>query len=752
MARTGEGTCAPRLFLDRRGTMPLREGREPDTLLRPMTFRFPRSPAILLAIAIVLAPALTRGAAPQPTDDDARIGMVVARFLSREHFRHHPIDDEISKSLLSLYLDALDYTHLMFLESDIQEFQKYATTLDDDILRGNVRPGFEIYARFLQRVEQRVALAKEILKEKLSFDTNDRFLKDRTEAPWPKDEEEAKKLWRQRVKFEVLQELLVKRKPADAAQIITRRYDRLLHTVREEDAESVLQTYLTSLARAFDPHSDYMPPTEMDNFAINMKLSLKGIGAVLGSEDGYAKILAVVPGGPADLDRRLQVNDRIAGVAQGDGPIEDVVDMKLAKVVEKIRGETGTEVRLQVIPAKSVDLSSRVEIRLKRDEIKLTEAEVKGRLIEKNGPDGHPRRYGYIEIPSFYTDFQAAGKGKSVAQDVRKIMERLQQKGAEGLVIDLRKNGGGALAEVVELAGLFIRKGPVVQVGDSGGNVRVLDDEDPTVACELPLVVLVSHISASAAEILAAVLQDYGRAVIVGGTSTFGKGTVQKIEDLSRYVARGGALKLTVQKFYRVSGGSTQYRGVIPDLQWPSPMDYMKITEASLKNPLPYDEIAPAGYRPVNRVEAVLPELKRRFQQRLARDPEFAYVREDIERLKTQLADKTISLNLADRQKEKTVNQIRIERREKERKGRPATEGKITEVPLEDLAPGSPKSASLTKKVLDQASATLRDGEGIDPADPEARIDGAEAPPKVDPEYEEGLHILADYVELSGKK
>ena len=733
--------------------MPLREGRGPDTLLRPMTRRFSRCTAVLLAIAFLLAASPLPSATPQPSDDDARVGLVVARFLSREHFRRHPIDDEISKSFLSLYLDALDYTRLMFLESDIQEFQKYATTLDDEILRGNVRPGFEIYTRYLQRIEQRVALAKEILKEKFSFDTSERFLKDRSEAPWPKDEEDARKLWRQRVKFEMLQEILAKRKPADAIQVLTRRYDRLLRTVREEDAESVLQTYLTSLARAFDPHSDYMPPTELENFAINMKLSLKGIGAVLGSEDGYAKILAVVPGGPADLDRRLQVNDRIAGVAQGDGPIEDVVDMKLAKVVEKIRGEKGTEVRLQVIPAKSVDLSTRMEIRLRRDEIKLTEAEAKARLVEKGGANGQPaRRYGYLDIPSFYTDFQAAGRGKSVAQDTRKLVERLQQKGAEGFVIDLRKNGGGALAEVVDLAGLFIKKGPVVQVGDSGGNVRVLDDEDPALACDLPIVVLVSHISASAAEILAAVLQDYGRAVIVGGTSTFGKGTVQKIEDLSRYVPRGGALKLTVQKFYRVSGGSTQYRGVIPDLQWPTPMDEMKIGEAALKNPLPYDEIVPAGYRPVNRIEAFLPEMKRRFQQRLGRDPEFAYVREDIERLKAQLADKTISLSLAERQKEKTANQVRSDRREKERKGRTSAEWKVTEVPIDESVPGSPKGATLTKKVLDQASATLRDAEGIDPADSEARIDGAEAPPKTDPEYEEGLRILADLVELSGGK
>ncbi|NUN92347.1 MAG: carboxy terminal-processing peptidase [Verrucomicrobiae bacterium] len=718
-----------------------------------MSRRLSKLLAPALAVSAWCAIAFASEAPPKPTADDSRIGSTVGRILAQEHFRRHAVDDEISKNWLALYLDALDYTRLMFLESDIQEFQKFATALDDEVLRGNLQPGFEIFARYLHRIEQRVALVHDLLKEKLSFDTNERYLKDRTEAPWPKDEEEARRIWRQRVKFEVLQELLAKRKMADAIQIVGKRYDRLLRTVREEDAESVLQIYLTSLAHAFDPHSDYMSPSEMETFAINMKLSLKGIGAVLGAEDGYAKILALVPGGPADLDKRLQVNDRIAGVAQGDGPMEDVVDMKLAKVVEKIRGEKGTDVRLLVIPSKSPDLSAHVEIRLQRDEIKLTEAEAKARLLERSDAEGRVRRYGYLDIPTFYLDFEGTGKGsKSVTRDVRTLLARLQQQGAEGLVIDLRKNGGGALAEVVELAGLFLKKGPVVQVGDASGRVRVLEDDDSSVVCDVPLVVLVSHISASAAEILAAVLQDYGRAVIVGGSSTFGKGTVQKIENLSRYLTRGGALKLTVQKFYRVSGGSTQYRGVIPDLQWPSPMDDLKISEAALKYPLPYNEIAPAYYRPVNRVAPFLPELKQRFQARLAKDPEFAYVREDIERLKAQLADKTVSLNLAARQKERSENQARIEKREKDRKGRMSSEWKVTEITIEDSAGGGPKRAALTKKVLDQAAATLREEDAADPADEVARVTGKEALARADPEYDEGLRILADLVELSGRR
>ncbi len=688
----------------------------------------------------------TAWAVPQPTEDSGRIGLLVGRVLSREHFRQQPLDDTISKRFLDLYLDALDYNHLMFLQSDIDEFQKYATTLDDETLRGSVTPGFEIFARYLQRVEQRVALVQELLKEKYTFDSDDRMLKDRSAAPWPANEVEARQLWRQRVKFELLQERLAKKKPAEAVETVIHRYKSRLRTVHEEDTDSVLQIYLTALAHAYDPHSEYMPPDELDNFAISMKLSLKGIGAVLSSEDGYAKVLAVVPGGPADLDKRLKMNDRIVGVAQGNGPMVDVVDMKLTKVVKFIRGEKGTEVRLLVIPAQGGDDSVRTEIRLKRDEIKLSESEAKGRVIERQGADGKKHRLGYIEIPAFYADMQR-GDGKSLTRDMRRLLDKLVPMGIEGLVLDLRKNGGGSLAEVVSLTGLFVKTGPVVQVKDASGEVKVLSDDDPYAIENLPLVVLVSHISASASEIFAAALQDYGRAVIVGDHSTFGKGTVQRFEDINRFLPPsadgkpvGGALKFTVQKFYRISGGSTQYRGVVPDIQWPSTLDYMKINEASLKYPLPYDEVPPASYRSVGRVEALLPELKLRSNHRLTKDPEFGYVMEDIVRLRAQLEKKTVQLNEALRAAEQKEGQARQEKRAEERKHRGRKVERVTEVLLDGAAGQTAGGAALTKQVMDEASANLK-GE----TEEEKKL---LEEPRVDPEYDEGLNILTDLIEL----
>ncbi len=712
-----------------------------------------RTALLAIVVALVLFPRLDARSesALVPAADSGKIGLLVGRILSREHFRQQPLNDAVSRQFLDLYLNALDYNHLMFLQSDVDEMKKkYATTLCDAILQANVHPGFDIFALYLERVERRAALAKELLKENFKFEIDDRFLTDRSAAPWPASEEEARVLWRQRVKFELLQERLNNRKMSEAEEIVRRRYDRLIRSIREKDSDSVMQVYLTSLARVYDPHSDYLPPREYDNFAIAMKLSLEGIGAVLSSEDGYAKVLAIVPGGPADLDRRLKANDRIAGVAQGNEPMVDTVDMELSKVVEMIRGKKQTQVRLLVIPAAAADLSTRTEIRLVRDKIKTTEAEAKAKVIEWPAGGGQTLRLGYIDLPAFYANIEpTSSEQKRASQDMRTLITKLKTQGVEGLVLDLRKNGGGALAEVVNMVGCFIKSGPVVQVRNAEGDIKVLGDEDLSVLCDLPLVVMVTHISASASEIFAAAIQDYGRGVIVGDRSTFGKGTVQKIEELNRYLPPspdgkpvGGALKFTVQKFYRISGGSTQYRGVIPDIQWPSPLDWLKINEADLKNPLPYDEIPPASYAPVNCVGAFLPELKARSAHRLIRDPEFAYIREDIARLKKQLEEKTVLLNEKVRMQERKENLARLEKRKQERKLRKPNACRETEIPLVDADGQTKKVAALTQQVSEQALANLQHSLGEEPLPEDS---------KVDPEYEEGLNILADLVELSSK-
>lgn len=687
-----------------------------------------------------------------PAKDSGRIASCVGAVLSREHYRQHPLDDEISKLFLDCYLNALDYNHLIFLQSDVQEFQqKYATTLDDETMKQNVQPGFDIYNRYVQRFEQRIALAKELLKEKYSFDTDESILLDRREVPWPANEDEARQLWRQRIKSDLLQEKLNSKKTTDAVEVISKRYDRILKGVREEDSDAVMQKYLTALASAYDPHSDYVPASEQENWTIsmNMKLSLVGIGAMLTTEDGYAKIMAVIPGGPADLDRRLKVNDRIAGVAQGDGPMVDVVDMKLNKTVELIRGKKNTEVRLLVIPAQSTDLSSRVEIKLKRDEIKLTESIAKAKLLERKDNNGNPIKLGYIDLPSFYGEANPGAEPKSTTTDVAKLVEKLKSMGAQGIVMDLRRNGGGLLSEVISTAGLFIESGPVVQVKDSHSHIKVHSDEEESLLYDGPLVVLVHHTSASAAEIFPAAMQDYGRAVIVGEQSTFGKGTVQKVDDLDRYLqfqenkpGPAGLLKITTQKFYRITGCSTQYRGVIPNIRFPSVADYIKgLNEASLKNSLPYDEVPPAPFTPVNQVTSILPELSKRSYERTSKDPEFAYIREDIERMKPRLEEKTVTLNEAKRLAEKKENKERADRRKAERLARKLPETPAVEVTLDSLDPNTP---ALTKKVIDDARKREMASLG------ESQDDGIpDDDPGVDPELNESLNILTDMLELT---
>jgi carboxyl-terminal processing protease len=695
---------------------------------------------VLLGLVFCVNSWRVTAASPTPSPEAGQIGLLVGKILSQEHYRRQPLDDSISAQFLKIYLDDLDYHHLMFLQSDIKEFQKYEKTLDNETLSGNVLPGFEIFNRYVQRLEERVLLVKELLKEKYTFDGDDSFVSDRHESPWPATEEEARQLWRQRVKFELLQEKLNKKKPEEMVDTLKRRYDHLLRSTREEDSESVLQKYLTALSHAYDPHSDYLAPSELRNFEISMKLSLVGIGALLSSEDGYPKIIAIVPGGPADLDKRLKVNDRIAAVAQGDGPMVDVVDMKLGKAVELIRGEKNTQVRLLIIPAAAPDPSIRETIKLVRNEIKLTEGEAKAKLIERKTAKGTTQKLGYINLPSFYSDMRPDPRKvpQSTTRDVARLIEKLKTEKVGGLILDLRKNGGGSLPEVISLTGLFIRMGPVVQTKTSRGFIEKQNDDDSAVLYDGPLVVLVSHMSASASEILAAALQDYRRAIIVGDKSTFGKGTVQKVEQLDRFFETdsisGGALKFTTQKFYRISGGSTQHRGVIPDIQLPSQLDYLKINEASLKNALPYDEVPKAKYSLFDPPWDTM-VLRKHSEERILTDTEFKYVKEDIERLKAQLEQKTISLNEKKRLQEKKAATDRLEKRKKERLASKTDEMQMNEITLSSLDGATTNAPALTKKVIDEASAALNEASDEDTI-----------PDDVDPQLVEGVNILSEMV------
>src|ERR1700724_2513523 len=463
----------------------------------------------------------------------------------------------MSKKVLQTYLELLDFSHLFFTQQDVDALNaKYGTALDDDVLLGNLKPAYEIYDLYAKRVDGRVAKVKELLKQPTDFKTDATIELSRQKAPWPKDEAEADQLWRGRIANELLQEHLSEHPLEPGPQLVMRRYDRLARNVHEEDRDEQLKLYLDSLAQTYDPHSEYLSKADLKNFSINMGLSLVGIGAMLRSEDGYAKIESLVPGGPAQTDGRLKVGDRITAVAQGPTEYVDVRDMRLDKVVEMIRGRKGTHVRLLAIPADATDPSKRKSVELVRDEIKLKDQEARADIIIKKDEEGNPLKLGWLTLPSFYADMDR--HSKSTTRDVLALLKRLKKENIAGLVVDLRRNGGGSLEEAISLTGLFLKSGPVVQTKSSNGSINISSDTDPSVAYSGALVVLTSRQSASASEIFAAALQDYSRAVIVDDKSTIGKGTVQTLLEIGRYTALlgsrshdDGALKLTIQKFYR---------------------------------------------------------------------------------------------------------------------------------------------------------------------------------------------------------
>lgn len=673
---------------------------------------------------------------------NGKIAQLVGRILEQYHYNQQPFDNKLSQSMVKAYMEALDYTHLVFLQSDLDEFTaRFGNELDKYTMRADASPAFVIFQRFTERLEQRMKLVEKLLKETYTFTGTERFTPDRSKAAFPKDDAEAEQLWRSRIKFEILQGKLSKEKAEDTLKKITRRYNNLRKNALEMDENEVLQTYLNGLAHAYDPHSDYMTPDDAENFNINaIELKLSGIGAVLRSEDGYAKIERLVPGGPADLCKKLKAGDRIIGVAQGDGEFVDAVDMKLNKVVDLIRGKRGTKVRLSVIPAGQTDPSMRKEVVLTRDEIKLADQFAKAIIFEHPGPNGTTLRVGVINLPQFY---------KNTVRDVARLIERLKREQVVGIILDLRRNGGGLLDQAIDLTGLFIRQGPVVQVRNGNGQINTLRDDDNSQLYSGPLVVLVGHLSASASEIVAGALQDYNRAIVIGDSSTHGKGTVQTLLPLDRWIGFGfkgdpGNLKLTVQKFYRIAGGSTQKKGVVPDISLPSLLDYMELGERTLPNCLPYDVVDKVDYDNYNLSAPYIPELTRRSTQRIAQSRDFAYLRDDIELLKKRLADKSISLNEADRKKEKADLIAQAAARKQERTHRVTPRDKTIEMTLLDLDKNTP----LDKLQPVKATPTPTDEDKEKDKDAELLEDD----PTVDPQLDEAVNILVDYASLLAEK
>ena len=689
--------------------------------------------------------------------DMAPVAATVARMLEQGHYLH-PLSlseknpprleseppESMSERVLKNYFNILDYTHLYFTKGDIDEFtQRFSSTLAADILHGDLTAPREIFTRFRQRVDDRIAKNKEIAAAPHDFSSNKTVEIDRKKAPWPTDLTEADRLWSDRIEAELLQESLNEHPLNPPAKVVTKRYDQFLRGVNEQSDEDVIKTFLVALSQSYDPHSEYMSPSDMENFNIQMRLSLVGIGAVLRTDDGYAKIVEVVPGGPADKDGRLKANDRIAAVAQGKEPFEDVVDLKLDKVVEKIRGGKGTQVRLQVIPANTTDPSKRHVIEITREEVKLKESEAKGEVIDSVNQDGKKVRIGWLTVPSFYAEMDKAGMAdaKSTTKDVKRILERMKKEGIEGLVIDLRRDGGGSLEEAINLSGLFVGSGPVVQAKDANGKVTVAKDDEGEPFYAGPVVVLANRLSASASEIFAAALQDYGRAIIVGDQRSFGKGTVQTLLDVGKFMplfheegSKAGSLKLTIQKFYRVSGGSTQHRGVLSDIVLPSPTDTPEIGESSLPNPLAYDEVDP---QPVNKFSFTSPfidSLKQHSADRVSKDPEFRYINEDMKRFREKLDLNQLSLNEKVRKEELAQEKVRKEERKKERKLHPVQDPVAYEVTLDTVdKPVLPKVTLKKKPAKEQVK-----------KDPDAEDDDADVAATPDPIKNEAIKIIQD--------
>jgi carboxyl-terminal processing protease len=704
----------------------------------------------------------TNGFKPKPLvpgPDDSKIARYASAILERNHYLQQRLDDDVSSKFLEKYLDALDPAHLVFLQSDLAEFEKWRTELDDMTLKaGDTTPAEIIFNRFLQHFTEQVEFSTNLIAtENFEFKGNDRYTPNRKELPRPKDLAEARQLWRDRVRFEWLNEVLDKKKPVEIKETLARRYTRQLRMLQEFDSDDVFQVYLTSLTHVYDPHSDYMGKATLDNFNISMKLSLFGIGALLRSEDGYCKIQELMDG-PAKKSGQVKPNDKIIAVAQGSGEPVDVVDMKLNKVVELIRGAKGTEVRLTIVPVDAPDPSTRKIVSLVRDEIKLEDQEAKAKLLELPAESGQaPLRLGIIDLPSFYADLESRQSSrKSTTTDVAKLLKKLKDEKVAGIVLDLRRNGGGSLEEAINLTGLFIKEGPVVQVKDPDGHINVDKDTDPTVLYEGPLVVLTSRFSASASEILAGALQDYGRALVVGDSSTHGKGTVQtllRLAPIMRVTNDVGALKITIRKFYRASGSSTQRKGVVPDIVLPSINNHAEVGEASLPNALAWDTVPSAKYEPVNITPPVLPELRKRSESRVTSDKDFAYVQTEIEQFKKMKDEKSVSLNEEQRWKEKKDNEARAEARKKDLRSRPQPNYKTYELTLKNITePGLPAPMARTNTLTDAKAPLTNNVAKVSPDGDEDEIKEDSSVPTIDITLEEGRRILQDLIALTTGK
>lgn len=606
-----------------------------------------------------------------PLERERPLARRIGTILEESHYRRATIDDRMSAEIFDDYIDSLDVQRSYFLASDIAEFTSYRTRFDDMIQSGDVEPAFLIFARFQQRNRERIRQAMQLLGTEPDWTVDETYEFDREHAPWPTSVQELDELWRKRVKNDGLSLLLTGKTWPEATEILRKRYERVLKRADQITSDEVFENLMNAYARSFDPHSSYFSARNSEEYRIQMSLSYEGIGATLQSSDDQVSIVNLVPGGPAAVDGTLKINDRINAIAQGkEGAFQEVIGQRLDDVVQLIRGKGGTMVRLQVLPAGAAPGSPEKIIELKRGKVTLENQASKKerRTVTRNG---RTLNIGVITVPGFYQDVQAQSQGdenyRSTTRDVSRLIDELRKEGTiDGLVLDLRGDGGGFLPEATALTGLFIDKGPVVQLKDTAGRIEVLDDPIPGTAYDGPLLVLVDRYSASASEIFAAAIQDYHRGYVVG-QRTFGKGTVQNLIPLDRWTQKpvDGQLTVTIGKFYRVTGESTQHRGVEPDIALPSSISLDEVGESSLHEALPWDRIAAARFAPVAPAGAMPTALTldRDEVARGKRDPDFQWLVGSIEANEKLRLQKSVSLNLAKRKLEReTIDTQRLTR------------------------------------------------------------------------------------------
>lgn len=656
----------------------------------------------LLVLAAALATPPIAASTPPPGSLDIEkkhlfVAQLVRSYMDRRHYVKTPLDDELSVRVLERYLNSLDPERMYFLQQDVSKFEEIRHEFDDFIEQSRLEPAFAIFLVYRSRVRQQVDTALAVLEKPFDFTIDESLRVDREGAPWATTRDELDELWRKRVKNDMIGLILSGKEENDARETLTRRYEQIRNRTDQLNANDVFQFYTNAYLLSVEPHTSYLSPRASENFRIRMSLSLEGIGAVLQSENEYTKVTRVVTGGPADMSGSLKAGDRIVGVGQGtDGEVDDVIGWRLDDVVDLIRGPKGSVVRLRILPDRAVGLGETRVIAITRDKINLEEQAAK-KSVQEVEHGGRTYKLGVINVPTFYADFEGRSNGdaeyRSTTKDVRELIRELEGESIDALIVDLRGNGGGALSEAISLTGLFIDSGPIVQVRDSAGRIRVNVDPDPTVSYTGPLAVMVDRNSASASEIFAGAIQDYRRGLVIG-EPTFGKGTVQNLVSLDQHSRDDvdlGQLKLTVAQFFRITGDSTQHRGVVPDIMFPTAIDSHREGERSFDNALPWSRISATDYDTAYTVvdNGIVGELARRFESRKDESIGLRYL-VDSEKFTAEASEiAEVSLNLATRRaelEERRERGARIENRLREARGLPPVDESLDLVAAEETA------------------------------------------------------------------